>query len=140
MRTLGTLTGNIAAPSIQAESSYTADSRESAPARAIAASSISAVSLPVNVFCWDGWKLPTSRKGPISASAPCPKRGRGRGVACPSARRARSAPSQANEPSASSARARSSSPSSSSSHGRHSSRSAVVGRFAGGAQRTTAVM
>jgi hypothetical protein len=36
------------------------------------ASSIAGVSLPVNVFCWLGWKQPTSLNGPTPASAPCP--------------------------------------------------------------------
>ena len=47
------------------------------------ASSIAGVSLPVNVFCWLGWKAPSSTYGPMRASAPCPKRGRGRGIASP---------------------------------------------------------
>ena len=52
-------------------------------ARTRTSSSIAGVSLPVNVFCWLGWKQPSRRP----CSAPCPKRGRGRGTATVEQRR-----------------------------------------------------
>ena len=55
-----------------------------------------AVSRPVNVFCWEGWKQPSSGSGPPSPKvAPWPKRGRGRGAGRPRSARRRSAASQA---------------------------------------------
>ncbi len=57
------------------------------------ASIIGSVSLPVNVFCWLGWKQPSSTGPPSTVcSAPWPNRGRGRS---PSRRHAAS---QANAP------------------------------------------
>jgi hypothetical protein len=48
------------------------------------------VSFPVKVFCWLGWKLPTSTMpSGIAARAAWPKRGSGRGKGRPAARRAR---------------------------------------------------
>src|SRR5262249_42320542 len=44
--------------------------RTSVRARSKTESSMGGVSLPVNVFCWLGWKLPTNRYGPHAASAP----------------------------------------------------------------------
>ena len=67
------------------------------------------VSLPVNVFCWLGWKQPSSVNRPTATSTPWPKRGFGRAVSTPSAASARSAPSHANAPSATITRTRSSS-------------------------------
>ena len=61
---------------------------------------IGSVSLPVKVFCWLGWKLPSRVQRPSSASVPWPKRGLGRGVGTPIARAARRKPSQPKEPSA----------------------------------------
>ena len=66
----------------------------SARARSRTSSSIAGVSLPVNVFCWLGWNVPSSGSpAPSSKSAPWPKRGRGRGTCAP---RSCSAASQAN--------------------------------------------
>ncbi len=53
-------------------------------ARRSTSSSIAGVSRPVNVFCWLGWKHPSSGQRP-GASAPWPKRGRGRLGGSPSA-------------------------------------------------------
>ena len=58
-----------------------------------------AVSRPVNVFCWEGWKQPSSGSGRRRrSSAPWPKRGRGRGAGRPRSARRRSAASQAKAP------------------------------------------
>ena len=87
----------------------------SSRARRSTASSIAAVSLPVNVFCWLGWKQPSS----VHAARLAPRR-RGRSAAAaaaarrPSAR-SRSAASQANAPRQTITRTRSSSASSRSS-------------------------
>ena len=48
------------------------NSSASSRARRSTVSSIRGVSTPVNVFCWLGWYVPTSRYGPTAASAPCP--------------------------------------------------------------------
>ena len=61
-------------------------------ARASTASIIASVSLPVNVFCWLGWKQPSSVYGPTCASAPWPNRGFGRGTCDAELRAARAAP------------------------------------------------
>jgi hypothetical protein len=52
------------------------------------------VSFPVNVFCWDGWNVPSNVTGPASYSAPCAKRGLGRGTGSPNTGSARRAASQ----------------------------------------------
>ena len=51
-------------------------------ARSNTPSSISGVSLPVNVFCWLGWKQPSRTNGPARTSAPWPNLERGRGAGC----------------------------------------------------------
>ena len=99
-----------------------------------------AVSLPVNVFCWLGWKQPSSVPGAGVASAPWPKRGRGRGAACRArragaARRPRRTRRGRRRPATSGSCA-----SSATDHGRQASRSSGVGLLAGGAQRTAAVI
>ena len=71
------------------------------PARAKTASSIGSVSLPVNVFCWLGWYEPSSAHSPTARLGTVPEASAsGVGIACPSSRSARRAPSQANAPSA----------------------------------------
>lgn len=77
--------------------------------------------------------------GPTRASAPCPNLGLGR-VAQPSPAMTRNAPSQAKPPRQTMTRARRSRGSSSARKPRQRSRSAGSGLFAGGAQRTQAVM
>ncbi len=110
--------------------------RAIARARSSTASSIAGVSRPVNVFCWLGWKQPTSvsaagrRLGAVAEARPrAPRPGRARARRRPSrtrrGRRRRAA--------------RSSSASSRCRYGAHVSRSAGVGLLAGGAQRTAAV-
>ena len=104
------------------------------------ASNIGAVSRPVNVFCWLGWYEPSSRYGPIAASAPCPNRGFGR-AAWPSVgeRPQRRVPAERAERD-DDAHLRSAAPSSRTRNGAHASRSSIVGLLAGGAQRTAAAM
>ena len=53
--------------------------RRSPRARSMTASNIAGVSRPVNVFCWLGGRTRAGTYRPIVASAPCPKRGLGRG-------------------------------------------------------------
>ena len=98
-------------------------------ARSHTPSSISRVSRPVNVFCWLGWKEPSSRRRSAAieaapdesttASAPCPNFGLGRGIAQPRFSRARSAFVHANPPSATTTQTDGSSGISASSHDRH---------------------
>ena len=104
-------------------------------ARVKTASSISRVSLPVNVFCWLGWNEQRSvRPSASPTSTPWPNFGRGRtaeardtapgrrtrrGRRTPARRRAARAPAEVRP---------------------HASRSSSVGLLAGGAQRTAAVM
>ncbi len=109
-------------------------------ARAKMPSIISSVSFPVNVFCCETWKQPRSVYGPeldLGAVAETRLRARAVDARWPRARAARR-PSR-RTPSATSTRTRFSSSSSRSRNGRHSSRSAGVGLFAGGGQRLTAV-
>ena len=57
---------------------YTGASPATSRARAKTASSIGSVSLPVNVFCWLGWKLPMSGQRPDAApDRPRPRFGHG---------------------------------------------------------------
>jgi hypothetical protein len=101
-------------------------------------SSIGGVSFPVNVFCWLGWKQPSSWRSP-TRRAPWVKRGRGLGMGSPDSARNRSAASHAKAPRQTITRACSSNASSRTANGRQRSRSAGVGLLAGGAQRTAAV-
>ena len=96
------------------------------------------VSTPVNVFCWLGWKQPSMRPAAARRSR---RRGRtsASGAAAVSSRR--SAASQANCAEADHhARVGSSASSGRAQVAMHVSRSAGVGLFAGGAQRTAAVI
>ena len=104
----------------------------SSRARRKTASSIGSVSLPVNVFCWLGWKQPR-----IVARGSAPRRG-GRsagaaGSSTPASRSADHSASYPNAPSVTITLTRSSSASSRSRYGRQRSRSSGVGLFAGGA-------
>ena len=107
-----------------------------------ALSSIAGVRRPVNVFCWLGWKQPSSGShAPSSKTASWPKRGRGRGAGRPArgAQAQRGVPGEARPGRPPRAASRSSS-SSATAKGRQVSRSAGVGLLAGGAQRTAAVI
>ena len=108
-------------------------------ARANTASSISTVSLPVNVFCWLGWYEPRSAYGPTLASAMWPNRGFGRGVSMPAGAQRAKRPVPRERPEAHDhAHAAPAAPSSRARYGTHSSRSTVVGLLSGGAHLTTA--
>ena len=106
-------------------------------------SSIAGVSLPVNVFCWLGWKQPSSGSGrPRRSSAPWPKRGRGRGAGRPPqrAQAQRGVPGErAEADDHARASRRSVELARRSTAGRRRARPGV-GLLAGGAQRTAAVI
>ena len=53
----------------------------SSAARRRTVSSIGGLRRPVNVFRWLGWNDPIRWYEPMTASAPCPNCGRGRGIA-----------------------------------------------------------
>ena len=101
---------------------------------------IAGVSLPVNVFCWLGWKQPSSVRAP-GCSAPWPNRGRGRGAGPPSSARSaqRRLPRERAEADHHARRARAARPRARATSAQ-SSRSSGSGLLAGGAQRTAAVM
>ena len=90
---------NVALPGVHGDVGHPASGlmldAEAARSRAASntSSSIGAVSRPVNVFCWEGWKQPSSGSGPPSPKlAPWPKRGRGRGDRQAAQRAQRAAP------------------------------------------------
>src|SRR5579871_4601369 len=112
----------------------------SARARPRTASSIGRVSRRVNVFCWLGWyEQSNARPDGRRYSAPCAKRGAGRGTSTPRALSAASRPSCATLPRTTATRSRGKSASSPRSQRRQAAISPAVGRLAGGAQRATAV-
>jgi hypothetical protein len=100
---------------------------------------MSAVSFPVKVFCWLGWKQPTSTYGPTAASAACPNRGLGDGMVSPVCPIARRAPSQAYARAPRSSGAAQASPAPARGTAGTGPRSSGVGLLPGGAQRFTAV-
>src|SRR6478736_3563255 len=110
-----------------------------ARARRKTSSIIGSVSLPVNVFCCDGWKHPSTTARVVGTSSPCVNLGRGLGRGDPAALSTRAMASYANAPSTTITRTRSKRSSSRTRYGRQVSRSSGVGLLAGGAQRTAAV-